>query len=507
MRVRQPIADAQQGFAGGLNAVSDPSAVGKNQMVRSDNVRLSDYGAATKRGGTQHIHATALAAKSVKSGYAWRKDATTVYGLVSCNAAVHSFTWGAFPRTLTSIGAINDVAASFAAFRDGSANVVYIASGTNLKKWDGTTYSSISAASQATGICVFNERLWGWGVSGSLDSVFYSALDNGDTLGVGASGGGQIIVRTFGQRDIVACAPVNTSLLIFHRQGISRITGYGQNDTTVAPAGVSPDGGCVGAKAVTVYDNIAYFVSDRGAFKCNEMDVVPLATPEKPDPVAAQLMNLSAANLALVEVKFNRRTKEVWVQLPGIGIYVYHTVLQSWSGPFVDGMISPDTTCLFEMLDASDQPITLRGDTTGFVSQCEPSAVYLDNVLSDGTGGTAYNAVIQCHRMYGGDEKTMAVGWLWAEILASLMGSANASVGWNTLTDAGATQIGSGTGTTVSWGSGTWGTGTWGAGGQSPFYIRLSGAGPFVDLTIIDSGQSAATYAAVQVSGVRYGRR
>ena len=504
---RPSIADAQQGFAGGLNSVSDPSEVGPNQMVRADNVRLSEYGAATKRGGTQRISTAALAVHAVKAGYAWRLNSTTVYGLVQCDAQIWRFTWGAFPRTFTSLGAAVDVASSMVAYRDGSANVVYIADGGALKKYDGTTYATVAAAVQPTGVTVYHDRLWGWGVSGSLDSVFYSALDNGDTLGVGASSGGQIIVRTMGQRDIVSCAVVNSSLMVWHRKGISRITGYGQNDTEVSPESVTSDAGLVGARALTIYDNVAYFVSDRGVFRCNETQVDPLSTPEKPDPVAAILQTLSAANLAAVTCTFNRRTKEVWVQLPTVGIYIYHTIIQAWSGPFIDGYLSPDTTAMFEMLDTNDQPFLCRGDSTGYVSQCEPSSIFKDNVLADGTGGTAYDSVIQCHRLYGSDDKTTAVGWIWCTVLATLAGSASAAINWSTLTNAGRFQIIGGGGSNVSWGSGTWGAGTWGAGGQSPFYVRLSGAGPFIDITITDSGQAAAAYASLQVSGAVYGRR
>lgn len=504
---RQPSQDSQQGFSGGLNSTSDPSAVAPNQMVRSDNVRLADYGAATKRGGTQRIHTTTLGAHSVKSGYAWRKDTSTVYGLVQFNGAMYSFTWGTFPRTLTNIGVVSDVAVSGAAFRDGSANVVYLASGGALKKWDGTTFTSIATAVQATGVAVYHERLWGWGVAGSLDSVFYSALDNGDTLGVGASSGGQIIVRTFGQRNIVACAAVNTSLLIFHNRGISRLTGYGQNDTTVLPEAVTADVGCVGQQAVCVYDNIAYFVSERGLYQANENNVQPVATPEHPDPIINYLQALSSANLAAVVCAFNRRTREVWIALPETGVFVYHTVIKAWSGPFQDGYLSPDTTALFEMVDSNNQPIFCRGDDSGWVSQCDPGGVYVDNMAAAGTGGTVYNAVIQCHRMYCGDPTT-ANAFIWAKILAALGGSNSASLSWNTLTDAGTAQIVSGA-SGLAWGATTssWGVGTWGVGGQSPYYVRLSGTGPFVDITITDSGQAGAIYASVEVTSKIYGRR
>ena len=502
---RDPVQDLQEGFAGGLNSISDPMFLQPNQSPRLDNMRLADYGAATKRGGTQQIHTSTLGAHSVKSGHAWRKDGTTLYGLVQLNGAMYSFTWGTFPRTLTNIGAVNDVSASCASFRDGSANVVYIASGTNLKKWDGTTFTSVAAASQASGIVAFHERLWGWGVSGSLDSVFYSALDNGDTLGIGASSGGQIIVRTFGQRTIVACVPVNTSLLVFHNRGISRITGYGQSDTTVAPEAITADVGLVGQQAVCVYQNVAYFMSERGLYKANEQLVEPIATGERPDPTVPYLQALSSANLANVVCTFNRRTREVWIQIPTIGIFVFHTILNAWSGPFMDGYLSPDTTTLFEMQDANNQPILCRGDASGWVSMCDAPSVYVDNMLADGTGGTAYNGTVQCHRMFCNDPTTANV-YLWAKVLATLIGAASISVTWSTLTDAGTAQVT--TDTVLAWGKGSWGSnGPWGAGGQTPYYVRLSGTGVFVDIVLTDSGISGSTFSSVAITGKAYGRR
>jgi len=524
-QAREAVADQQPGFQDGLNSVSNDYALLPTQARRLDNTRLSDIGAATKRGGTQQT-APALASAVVRNGYGWRQSSSAFYTLALCNGALFTTTYGAFPLTWTNRGGTftASVTPSFAGFRDTSANVVYIATGGALQKWDGTTLTSLTNPVHATGICVYNDRLWGWGVAGSLDSIFYSNLSDatsstgGDSLGYGAGSGGQIVVRTFGQQDVVACAPVGTSLVIFHRRGISRLTGYGQSDTSVAPAGITADVGLVGPEAVAVYgtgttssgyvaSTIAYFVSERGVYEANEQGVQPLATPEKPDPVLPQLLTLSAANLALVKLRVNRATREVWIQLPGIGVYLFHTVLRSWSGPFVDGYLSPDTTCLFETVDANDQPVLLRGDASGFVSLCEAPGVFLDNVASDGTGGTAYNAVIQCHRMFMGDP-TRADGYRWAEVLAALAGSAAASVGWNTLTDANSFQLPADNTPSAWGGSGsTWGTGTWGQGGQSPFYVPLSGTGPFIDITITDSGQAASQWASVQVAGYAYGRR
>lgn len=506
-RARQESKDQQSGFSDGLNTVSNDFALTNKQMRRSDNVRLAEIGAATKRGGTWRT-AAALASAAVKNGFGWRQSASAFYALAMSNGSLFKATYGVFPMTWTSIGSgFALTTPTFSNFRDGSANVVYIATGGVLKKWDGTTLSSATNAVQATGVTVYNERLWGWGVAASLDSIFYGPLDNGDSLGYGAGGGGQIIVRTFGQQDIVACAPVNTSLLIFHRRGISRLTGYGASDITVSPAAVTADVGLVGKEAVCVYDNVAYFVSNRGVYRANEAEVFPLATPEKPDIVLPQLLSLSSTDLAAVKCNFNRNTSEVWVQLPGLGIYIWNTLLSSWSGPFVDGYLTPDTTCLFETLDANNQPVMLRGDSSGFVSLCDSTTYYLDNVPASGTGGTTYNAVIQCHRMYSGDA-TQANAYRWAEILASLSGSTSVNISWNTLSDANSYQVPPASGG-ASWGGSdtTWGAGTWGRGGQSPFYVPLSGTGPFIDITITDTGSAASQYASVQVLGYSYGRR
>lgn len=516
---RRPTKDGQTGFAGGLNTISNDFALLPNQMRRSDNTRLSDLGAATKRGGTQRTSTAVLAAAAVKNGYGWRQSAANFYTLAMCNGSLFKATYGAFPITWTSIGSgFATTTPTFAGFRDGSNNVVYVATGGVLKKWDGTTLSSCSNAVQATGVCVYNERLWGWGVAGFLDSIFYGPLDNGDSLGYGAGSGGQIIVRTFGQQDVVACIPLATSLLIFHRQGVSRLTGYGASDITVSPAAITSDVGLVGKEALCLADgslyqstyggtgnSVAFFVSERGVYKANEQQVMPLATPEKPDVVLPALRTLSSADLAAVKCTFNRSTREVWVELPGLGIYIWNTLLEAWSGPFVDGYLSPDTTCLFETVDANNQPITLRGDASGWVSLCDSPTYYMDNVAAAGTGGTAYNLVVQCHRMYSGDP-TSANAYAWAEILASIPGPVLVNIAWNTLTDGSSYQVPSYS-SGASWGTGTWGASTWGIGGQSPFYVPLSGTGPFIDLTITDTGQAAAQYASVQVLGYSYGRR
>jgi hypothetical protein len=179
---------------------------------------------------------------------------------------------------------------SFAQFRNGSSDVVYIADGGPLNVWDGTTLTTnISGTIDTSTIVVHNERLWGCGNSTYPDSIFYSAFNNGNTLGNGSASGGQIIVRTFADETVVALASVNTSLLIFHRRGISRLTGYGQDDIDVAPQGVTADVGLIAPKSVVSVGNQAFFLSERGLYRCNESEVAPVATPEAPATSGAGL--------------------------------------------------------------------------------------------------------------------------------------------------------------------------------------------------------------------------
>lgn len=512
--------DDQKSFAGGLNTVSNDFALRLDQMRRSDNARLVDIGAATKRGGTQRTSSAVLAAAGVKNGFAWR-NGSTVQHLAMCDGHLFTAPWGSLPLTWTdrSGSFSTSTTPSFASFRNASANMCYIATGGALQRWSGSALTSLPNPVQAAGICVHNNRLWGWGVSGALDSVYYSNLSDassttgGDSLGYGAESGGQIVVRTFGQADIVVCLSVGTSLMILHKGGISRITGYGQSDISVAPAPVTSKVGCVGKEAACAYETVGgvpgfYFVSERGVYEGNEQGVAAVATPDKPDPVLPQLLTLSAANLALVKCQFNSKTRELWVQLPGIGVYVFNTLLRSWAGPFIDGYLSPDTTSLFEGLDSNNQPIMLRGDASGWVSLCDPANVFLDNVAAAGTGGSSYDLIVRCRRMFSGDP-TRANAYRWAKILADLKGSTTVAAAWTTLSDSGSVQLDvSSTGPTAWGGSGsTWGQGTWGVGGQNALYVPLSGAGPFLDFSIIDSGQAASQYASVQIEGVSMYRR
>jgi len=506
---RERLADSQPRMDGGLNSVSDDISLQPNQLRRTVNMRLTDYGAATKRGGTQRTSSAVLASAAVLNGYTFQQDSGTNQILTICNTDLFTATYGTLPWTYTNQGGTfsTTVAPDFAQFRNtAGADAVYIADGGLLNSWDGSALvSDIVNTVAVDTIQVHNQRLWGCGNSTYPDSIFYSSLNNGDTLGYGTGGGGQIIVRTFGDERIVGLASVNTSLLIFHRRGISRLTGYGQDDITASPAGVTADVGTIAAKSIVANNNIAYFISERGLYRCNESEVAAVGTPQKPDPILPIIRQLSSSDFDKIRAVINRATKELWISIPGFGCYQYHTVLDAWSGPWNEAYISPDTTALFETINASGLPVVLRGDASGWVSLCDAPGIYLDNVAAAGTGGTSYVMVAQLHRQYMGDPAS-AKALRWGYLTAQLNGSNNCAVSWVTDETSGSYQLPSSASGTWSL-SALWGTGTWAGPKSRNYRVPMGGTGYYLDVTITDSGAALPVFSQWQTETFALGRR
>lgn len=507
---RDKVVDQQPKFDGGLNSVSDDLALLPNQLRRTDNARLTDYGAITKRGGTKRSSTSPLASAPVLNGYTWRKDGGTQQLMAVCNGALYTSTFGStYPWTWTAqAGALSTtVPPTFAQFQNGTIDVVYIADGGLLNVWDGSVLTTnIVNTIEVTNIAVHNERLWACGNATYPDSIFYSALNNGDTLANGAAGGGQIVVRTFSDETVVGLASVNTSLLIFHRRGISRLTGYGQDDVTVAPQGLTADVGTIAPKSIVSIGNLGFFISERGLYKCNEAEVAPVGTVETPDPTLAAIRNLSSTDFADIRSVFNRATRELWISIPDYGIYIYNTILQAWSGPWDSGYVTPATTALFDSLDFNGLPVVLRGDASGYVSVCDAPSVYVDNQLADGTGGTVYTMTAQMHRMYCGDD-ALAKSLRFGYVTAALKGSNSTSIQWNTETDSGTFTLPTSFSSAGVWGFGTWGTGTWGGASSRNYRVQMGGTGYYIDVTIVDSGQAAPIFSRFQLETFALGRR
>lgn len=508
---RPRLRDAQGDFRGGLNLSYDEDALAPNEMRRADEAVLTEYGAVSKRLGTQHLMANGLTGSAdVQNGFAWLKDNGTQELLAIADGTLFTASY-AIPATWTSrtgtptAKVATTGAPALVSFRDGSGEVVYIADGasaTSLNKWNGTTFTTdlTNTPGKIRSLAVYNQRLFG--CTGEDQKIYWSTLNNGDSLGYAPSGGGEAIIRTFGDQNITGLAAFRSSLLIFHVSGISRFTGLTQDDISIAAGaqGVTGDVGAVATRSIVATPDAVYFLSDRGFYVATEGGVAPISL--KLDPLIRRLDFTDAGGIVGVH---NRAEKEVWWFLPDLGVYRYNYALGAWTGPCKGGYTTPVTTALWEAVDAEEQPIVLVGDASSFVKQADKVGIYKDNVSSSGTGGTPFSMAVQCRRLFFEDPMQFKT-YKWAYVQCTLKGSTSAGFKWTTPRGTGIYTF-QNTGGAAEWGTGVWGTGTWGAGGAKPVRIPISGYGQYIDILLTDDGEAQSVWSRVEIDGFDYGRR
>lgn len=531
---RPVLRDGQGDFRGGLNTASDEEALAENELRRAEEAVLTEYGAVLKRLGTQRLSDTQFSPAigletsgavlledgdlliveagtggvAVQNGFAWLKDNGTQELLAVAGGKLYTAAY-ALPADfqVRSSGLKTTGTPSLAAFRAGTSEVVYIADGdtaTSLNRWNGTAVSLNLANTPAgiTQLAVYNQRLFG--CTGSDQKIYWSAINNGDSLGYAPSGGGEAIIRTFSDQNITGLAPFGSSLLIFHTSGISRFTGLTQDDIAIGAGaqGLTSDVGAINGRSIVNTPQGIYFLSDRGFYVATETQVAPVSLKIDDQPRSWDL----AQSAGVIGVH-RRAIREVWWYVPNVGVLRYNYALNAWTGPCQGGYVSPATTCLWEAVDAEFQPIVLRGDASGYVTQCDAPLIYRDNVPTSGVGGTVFSMAVRCRRLFhGGPMNFKAYKWLY--LTAGLRASTIAAVFWRSPSGSGSYTLpnptGGGPGT---WGTGTWGTGTWGAGTIRPTRIPISGYGEYLDITFTDAGEAQSAWSRVEVEGFDYRRR
>lgn len=544
MPPRPRVQDRQMSFVGGLNITSYPQSLGESQARLLTNARLTDIGAAIRRNGAWLVQETPVGASfafAQSNGFHWGFNNTILAVFPNADPSIPELHTTTYPNPFTAgIFTSQGVCPQyrFTAFRDGTgAPAVYLSGDPSapLEKWDGTALTTLSSAiggDGAVGAVTYNNRLWAWNAGGSnTNSLYYSALNDGDSVGDGPNGGGQVRVDTFGDSAIVACAVIGGSLLVFHEQGISRLTGFGQDDIQVAPQAVTRDvgmGNGTPSNLVTV-DAMAYFLTARGLYMATEGAIAPVGTPDKPDPVAKLLMD-RATSLDLCRVGYSRQTNEVWVYVPGYGTFVYHLVLRAWAGPW-NGPFASQVTNFFEVLDArgsapvgtpegnprvwffrddaglhylweADRPFQFRDGGTG--------GTYHNPLDPIGSQGAGYTVVVQPRRFFCGDPSRSK---LYREIAINSerrAGNIVTELELDLLTDAGIPLIREDSLMTVAWENLTdaqsQALGT-NVPNQTVDYVTASGTGPWVDVTITDTDTDQVAIAGVTIEAFDAGYR
>lgn len=505
-------ADAQQGAAGGLNLTGDPSRMSANQLQTATNVRLLADGGWAKRLGTRRLHASAIGSGAiVRGGFAWRKPASQEL-LALSNGALHVGSYG-LPMTWTAKAGSFSASAvpSFVQFRDGSAEVAYIADGGLLNKYDG---SAVTADIASTGgpavLAVYGQRLLA--ISGTNQTVMWSALNNGDTLNQSGSGGGSSVVRTFGDQRLTALAAVGSSLLMFHVTGISRFTGMTSDDIAIdtGARGVSGSEGTVAPKSIQVVEldggDVAFFLTSRGLFAASEGGVMPVSRE-----IEGVLAAMDQSSWARVQSAHAKQQGELRFYLPDVGVYSWNYRTKSWSGPDTGVFVSPVTHALWNALDSQSREVVLVGGADGFVRQSDYPGAALDDILSDGTGGDRFAMRAKMHRMFGGD-RTSRKSWRRAFVTCNLRGADASTLRWTTRTSAGQFTFASSGAASPAWGEASteWGTtGPWGGVDSKPgtYPVRVEGRSEWIDLEIVDDSEATPEYSEVLVEGDDLNRR
>jgi hypothetical protein len=496
--MRARVIDVQDGFAGGLSSTVEEATLAPNEVREAKNARLIVPGAIVKRQGTQNVSAARPdAVEYPMRGFSWRPTAAAPTELLAVGGGatgkLYTGTY-AIPMIWTFVSNLQNssVFPQFAPFRDSTGECVYIAKGAvaGIQKFKaGAVTTPATSAPSVARIAVQNGRLFG--CTGIDQTLWYSGLNDGDTLGVEASGGGSQIIRTFGDQQIVALAAVGSSLLIFHRTGISKFTGYAQSDISIESGtrGLTADVGTVAPDSIVVVENVCYFLSDRGFYAATEFEVRPIS-----EKIENAISVMNQANFYEVQGVHNRAKQEVWWVMGAEGTYVFNYRLNAWAGPWMDAFA--DLWCAWQTLNASGEPIILvgqNGNGNGFVQRADYYAgpgtdFYLDNKLSDGTGGTAYEMVVRCHRMHLGS-KTSEKAFRFAKILGDTGGSLTMYLAWST--DVGSSQ------------SAPLG----GASGTKYRRVQLGGRGYYIELEIYDDGTTYCSYERLEVEGFDYGDR
>jgi hypothetical protein len=505
----------QAGFAQGLNTTADESQLRKQEMRRADNARLTKAGAVSRILGSQRIHEDEIGGGDpVRGGFTWKRDSGAVQLLAVAGGKLYTATYGSLPITWTEeTGTLSSSAVpSFAAFRDATGECVYIADGGVLNKWDGSTLTTDIANAQAVSrVWTYNQRLHG--VSGSTALVYYSTLNDGDSLGYVAGGGGSAVVRTFGGQRLTTGITVGTASLMFHVGGISKFTGYTQDDIAIdaGAQGVSGSKGTEAPQSVVLVEksdegiDAAFFLTGRGVYRATEAGCYAVRS----DVLLETLATLDQSSWERVQAAHHARYAEVLFYLPDVGVYAYNYLLDAWSGPWTAAYTSAVTHSMWESVDAQGRAILLFGGADGFVRRADMPRVFKADVLADGTGGSSYTMVARCRRFFFGDEaEEKQMKWLY--ITANLRGSTRAGVRWTA--DYGSGQFtfaAAADGAGALWGAFTWGATVWAgiSNKTKTFRVPMHARGPYVDITFVDDGESESEWSRVKVEAFSNGRR
>lgn len=481
------VRDSWWDWRGGVNTTYSPDALDKTEVRRAVNARLTTFGALSKHGGSQRIHATVLAASTkVLGGCQWDNPSQVNEIVAICGGNLKHKALADADFTNVA-GTLSTTARMIMApYRVGGVNRLYIADGGLLNKWTATTLTeNIAGSPSATFVCVYKERMF---CADGTHTIYWSKIADPETYT--SPNGGQANVDTYDAEPIVGLATCGSSLLIFKEDSVARFTGT--ENTTIQidkdTEGVAKGVGCIAPGTIVALEDSVFFLSDRGPYIANENGVLPIG-----QKIEAELASWDHLNWQYAWAVYNKDKREIELIVPDNAVndvqWTYNERTQSWTGPHSRGY-NIVTAWKFERTDGT-QGIMFGGDD-GWVRDGDNVVNgYKDDVLSNNTAGSNISMTIEFAPALMGDpgaNKIMhAMQWLQADLGAS--GSMSAQ----------------GTGDERPSSTSTFAIPTKGAGVRSyPFSLAWRGHRPV--LTLVEATSNAIDVVGLTLEGV-IGRR
>lgn len=526
---RFTVSDSQEGFAGGENPMAASAIVDPSQCAQLTNMRLVRDAEMAKRPGLRLMGTIPTLQRIFPS------TLNTASRLLSMDVdtgnkhvAKQTFQSGTTP-TLTSANLSDTGTAYFpgghsAMFRDNSSDVLYVPAyvnantlaTVNLVKWDGTTLTeNIGSIAGLSQLWVYNQRLFGcvgvpvgYGSGGGSMILYWSGLNNGDTINDPSNGGGFAAIRTFGGQNIVGGFALGNSNFILHQNALSVFRGTTFDDINIAAGteGVTPEIGY--PLAWRVVNGVGYVLTDQGLYLITEYGgAVAADSPLYPDPIrqlfATTTDTLGPLAFAPCFVLDNARRKEIWIIVTTVAgggtktsrAFIYHTELKRFTGSCTFGVVITDALVASDNNGLYPQMLFVEG-STGKVYGCDflydSAQVYQDNSAS-------YTSSVRCRRMFSQQSPSDEKAW---RFLTVQMGSGAGVT---------AATAGSTTGASVSYATTSDGAVADSTNllAQESNVIQVSGQGNAIDVTVSDGGTSSTGWSVLRagVEGFSYGRR
>lgn len=518
---RPVVEDAQEAFTG-LNTTADISQLSPTEVRTAAEAKFTTYKGITKRNGTQLVGIAGNA--PVLGGIGWDVSQVVAPFLADRNGIQQIVISGGITGDinvfkLPSTGGSGENAGdgfrpnspvSIVAFQDiNGAPALYIADGGQISKFSGNdnpTYHLTGTPASIVTVAVQNQRLFG--IDGVTEKLYWSELNNGDSLGIiSYGGGGYDDIRTFGQQANKALIALGQSLLIVHERGISRFTGFGIDDIGILSGtqGVSADIGTTAPFSWLAVENVAFGLADRGFYEVTEFGVQQISAP-----IDSVIQELDRSLFPYVRAAHDKLNRTVLFYLPTVGVYAYNYRVGGWSGPWQGAYLNHDVRAMWATTDENGTPIVLCGGADGVLFRAEVPGSYLDDVPVDGTtGGSAYTMSVQCHRMYFENPVSMK-STRFGFLRGAALGPSGTAVTWNTdLSRTGTTQNVATADLVWDAAGALWdmaGT-VWDDGPSAEYRIPGGVKGTYCDMTITDSGQSGAVYSELRLLAHDLGQR